>query len=65
VRDGKKLWEFQTGAGMNAPVSVFERDGKEYVVAYSAGNSFAGSAKGDSVWLFALDGTLEPVPPGR
>ena len=21
-------------------------------------------ARGDSVWLFALDGTLEPVPPG-
>ncbi len=64
-RDGKKLWEFQTGAGMNAPVSVFAHDGKQYVVAYSAGNLFAGSAKGDSVWLFALDGTLEPVAPGR
>ena len=63
--DGKKLWEFQTGAGMNAPVSVFEHLGKQYVVAYSAGNLFAGSAKGDSVWLFALDGTLEPVAPSR
>ena len=63
--DGKKLWEFQTGAGMNAPVSVFEHAGKQYVVAYSAGNMFAGSAKGDSVWLFALDGTLDPVPPGK
>ena len=61
--DGKKLWEFQTGAGMNAPVSVFEHLGKQYVVAYSAGNLFAGSAKGDSVWLFALDGTLEPAAP--
>jgi alcohol dehydrogenase (cytochrome c) len=60
ARDGKKLWEFQTGAGMNAPVSVFAHDGKQYVVAYSAGNVFAGSAKGDSVWLFALDGTIEP-----
>jgi quinohemoprotein ethanol dehydrogenase len=63
--DGKKLWEFQTGAGMNAPVSVFEHLGKQYVVAYSAGNLFAGSAKGDSVWLFALDGTLGPAAPGR
>ncbi len=63
--DGKKLWEFQTGAGMNAPVSVFEHLGKQYVVAYSAGNLFAGSAKGDSVWLFALDGTLEPAAPAR
>ncbi len=62
---GHKLWEFQTGAGMNSPVSVFGHRGKEYVVAYSAGNVFAGSARGDSVWLFALDGTLEPVPPGK
>jgi len=63
--DGKKLWEFQTGAGMNAPVTVFEHGGKQYVVAYSAGNLFAGSAKGDSVWLLGLDGTLPPAtPPG-
>jgi quinohemoprotein ethanol dehydrogenase len=60
--NGAKLWEFQTGAGMNAPVSVFEHDSKQYVVAYSAGNLFAASPKGDSVWLFALDGTLDQVP---
>ena len=63
TRDGKKLWEFQTGAGMNSPASVFEHRGKQYVLAYSAGNLFAGSAKGDSVWLFALDGTLDAAPP--
>jgi alcohol dehydrogenase (cytochrome c) len=63
--NGKKLWEFQTGAGMNAPASVFEHGGKQYVVAYSGGSVFARSAKGDSVWLFALDGTLDPVPPGK
>jgi alcohol dehydrogenase (cytochrome c) len=63
--NGQKLWEFQTGAGMNAPVTVFAHGGKQYVVAYSAGNLFAGSAKGDSVWLFALAGTLDPVPAGR
>ncbi|HEX6998249.1 MAG TPA: PQQ-binding-like beta-propeller repeat protein [Gammaproteobacteria bacterium] len=63
ARDGTKLWEFQTGAGMNAPVSTFEHEGKQYVVAYSAGNLFAGTPRGDSVWLFGLDGTLDPVPP--
>jgi len=61
--DGSKLWEFQTGAGMNSPATVFEHKGKQYVVAYSAGNLFAGSPKGDSVWLFGLDGTLDPAPP--
>ena len=48
---------------MNAPASVFEHDGKQYLAAYSAGNLFAGSPKGDSLWLFALDGTLGPVEP--
>ena len=61
--NGKQLWEFQTGAGMNAPVTSFEHGGKQYLVAYSAGNVFAGSARGDSVWLFGLDGALDAVPP--
>ena len=63
--NGKRLWEFQTGAGMNSPVSVFQHKGHQYVVAYSAGAVFSGSVKGDSVWLFALDGTLDQVPPGK
>jgi len=61
--DGSWLWEFQTGAGVNATSTVFEHAGQQYVVVYSAGNLFAGSPKGDSVWLFALHGTLEQVPP--
>ncbi len=59
--DGSHLWEFQTGAGVNAPPSIFEHDGVQYVVAYSAGNLFARSPRGDSVWLFSLEGTLDPV----
>ena len=58
---GMKLWEFQTGAGMNATASVFEQGGKQYVVAYSAGSVLGGSTKGDSLWLFALDGKLPPA----
>ena len=61
---GKQLWEFQTGAGMHAPVSTFEHKGKQYVLAFSAGSALIGSARGDSVWLFGLDGTLPPVQPG-
>ncbi|MBK6673791.1 MAG: PQQ-binding-like beta-propeller repeat protein [Proteobacteria bacterium] len=59
--NGRMLWQFQTGAGMNSTASVFESGGKQYVVAYSAGNVLAGTAKGDSVWLFGLDGTLPPA----
>jgi quinohemoprotein ethanol dehydrogenase len=48
---------------MNAPPSVLEYEGEEYVVAYSAGNVFAGSPRGDSVWLFSLKGTLKESAP--
>jgi alcohol dehydrogenase (cytochrome c) len=56
--DGTLLWQFQTGAGVNAPPSVFERRGDQHVVVYSAGNMFAGSPRGDSLWLFSLRGQL-------
>ncbi len=63
---GALLWEFQTGAGVNATVSTFEQAGQQYVVVLSAGNLFAGSQHGDSVWLFSLDGQIGPVaPPGQ
>ena len=61
---GAQLWEFQTGAGMHAPVSTFEHKGKQYVLAYSAGAALLGTARGDSLWLFSLDGTLPPVQAG-
>ena len=61
--NGRRLWEFQTGAGVNAPASVFEYKGQEMVVVYAAGNLFMGSPRGDNVWLFSLKGTLDPLPP--
>lgn len=56
--DGQRLWEFQTGAGVNAPASIFEYQGEQYVVVYSGGSLFAGAPRGDSVFLFSLKGTL-------
>jgi alcohol dehydrogenase (cytochrome c) len=64
-RTGRQLWEFQTGSGMHAPVSTFLHRGRQYVVAFSAGNALIGSARGDSVWLFGFDGTLPAVEPGQ
>lgn len=61
--DGSWLWQFQTGAGVNAPSSIFEYKDRQYVVVYSAGNLFARSPKGDSVWLFALHGTMDQAEP--
>jgi quinohemoprotein ethanol dehydrogenase len=60
-RNGARLWEFQTGAGVNVAPTVFEWQGHEHVLVYSAGNTFAGSPRGDSVWLLSLQGTLGPV----
>ena len=54
--NGKLLWEFETDAGLHAPVTTFERNGKQYVVALSAGSFFPGTKHGDSVWLFSLEG---------
>ena len=60
-RTGSMLWQFQTGAGVNATASTFEHRGQQFVVVLSAGNAFAGSRRGDSVWMFGLKGTL-PSP---
>jgi len=60
-RNGSLLWAFQTGAGVNAPASVFEHRGQQYVVVLSAGSAFAASRRGDSVWLFSLGGKLTAV----
>jgi alcohol dehydrogenase (cytochrome c) len=58
---GTKLWEFQTGAGVNAPASTFEHRGHQYVAVLSAGH-VQGGARGDSLWLFSLAGTLGEAP---
>jgi alcohol dehydrogenase (cytochrome c) len=54
--DGALLWEYETDAGIHAAVSTFERNGQQYVVALSAGGFFPGTKRGDSVYMFALDG---------
>jgi outer membrane protein assembly factor BamB len=60
-RNGSLLWAFQTGAGVNAPASVFEHRSQQYVVVLSAGSAFAAAPRGDSVWLFSLAGKLTAV----
>ena len=59
---GQKLWEFGTDAGVNAPPSTFESDGQQYVAVVSAGTLFGGGKRGDSVWLFSLNGKIESLP---
>jgi len=60
--NGHKVWEFMTDAGVNATASTFEHKGHQYVAVLSAGTLFGGGKKGDSVWLFSLNGKLESIP---
>lgn len=60
--NGERLWQFQTDAGVAAPASTVLHEGKQYVVVLSAGTMFGGGRKGDSVWLFSLDGEIGPLP---
>jgi quinohemoprotein ethanol dehydrogenase len=59
--NGNRLWSFQTGAGANNTASVFSLGGKQVVAFYAAGSALAGSAHGDDLWLFGLDGKLGPA----
>ena len=66
-RNGSKLWEFQTDAGVNTTVTTFEHKAKQYVVVHAGGGLFANGKRGDGIWMFSLDGKMEPVssaPPG-
>ncbi len=62
--DGKRLWEFQTDGGVNAPSSTFMYNGKQYVVVLAGGSALAGSKRNNGVWLFSLDGTIKSLPRG-
>jgi quinohemoprotein ethanol dehydrogenase len=60
--NGDKLWEFQTDAGINSTATHFMYKGRQHVAVLSAGSMFAANKKGDSVWMFSLDGKIESFP---
>jgi len=63
AKTGDVLFKFQTGFGADAPASVYEVDGQEYIAIVTGGNSIQGSATGDAVWVFAMNGSMAPLPP--
>lgn len=69
-RNGDQLWEFKTDAGVNTTATTFEYKRKQLVVVHPGGAAFAGSQRGDTIWMFSLDGKIEQVveavtpPPG-
>ncbi len=54
ARNGKKLWEYQAGAGVNAPAVSYSVGGKQYVAVAAGGNTQVDSKRGNSVVVFAL-----------
>lgn len=51
---GKLLWQFDCGAGVNAPPITYEIDGRQYVAVAAGGNQLFGFKQGDSIRVFAL-----------
>ena len=54
TQTGKQLWQFNCGAGVNAPAVTYELDGVQYVAVAAGGNSLFGYRQGDAVITFAL-----------
>src|SRR5690606_10906011 len=60
---GRRLWSFQTDGGFTTTVTTFEHRGVQYVAGI-AGGGITGGRLNDGLWLFSLNGTIEPLPPG-
>jgi alcohol dehydrogenase (cytochrome c) len=54
AKTGKKLWEYQCGAGVNAPAVSYTVAGKQYVAVAAGGNTQLDFKRGNSVIVFAL-----------
>jgi alcohol dehydrogenase (cytochrome c) len=55
ANDGKILWKFQAGAGVNAPPSSYTVGGKQYVVVAAGGNVQVDSRRGNSIIAFTAE----------
>jgi alcohol dehydrogenase (cytochrome c) len=62
-RNGARLWQFQTDAGVNTTATTFEYQGKQYVAVQAGGGVFAKGKRGDGIWLFSLDGKIPSLTP--
>ena len=54
AKNGKMLWEYQCGAGGNAPAVSYMVGGKQYVAVAAGGNTQLDFKRGNSVIVFAL-----------
>jgi PQQ-dependent dehydrogenase (methanol/ethanol family) len=54
ARNGKKLWSFQCGAGVNSPAVSYEVGGKQYIAVAAGGNNQLDFKRGNSIFVFSL-----------
>jgi PQQ-dependent dehydrogenase (methanol/ethanol family) len=54
ARNGKELWKYNAGAGVNAPAVSYMVGGKQYVAVAAGGNNQIDSKRGNSVFVFAI-----------
>jgi alcohol dehydrogenase (cytochrome c) len=52
--NGKELWKYNCGAGVNAPAVSYMVGGKQYVAVGAGGNNQIDSKRGNSVFVFAM-----------
>jgi alcohol dehydrogenase (cytochrome c) len=53
--NGKELWSFRAGAGVNAPPSSYTLGGKQYIVVGAGGNVQVNFKRGNNIIAFTLD----------
>lgn len=56
--NGQRLWQFQCGAGVNAPPVSYEVNGVQYVAVAAGGNANFGFKQGGALIVFALTRSL-------
>jgi glucose dehydrogenase len=54
AKNGKKLWSFNCGAGVNSPAVSYTIGGKQYVAVAAGGNNQLDFKRGNSIFVFAL-----------
>jgi alcohol dehydrogenase (cytochrome c) len=58
ARNGEFLWQWQTGAGADAPAITYEIDGVQFLAIAAGGLATqTASTNGDMVWAFSLKGS--------
>src|SRR5712672_2897447 len=55
ARNGKELWKYNCGAGVNAPAVSYMVGGKQYVAVAAGGNNQLDAKRGNSVFVFSLN----------